>query len=110
MTKEEKQIFDKLSAVRELRSAFDLLWYHSAMLLDDTHPITECIYVCATKVIGSHAKNNINDSEWMSILDNLLQSLEPAFKGDMRGLTMEESFNKWIDNNKEYWHNAIQST
>jgi hypothetical protein len=87
------------NAVRELRSAFDLIWYNSAFGFHDEHPMTQSVYICAARVIASHVRLNINNDDWSGVWSGLMQFMASAFEGDTRSGVMEKAFNDWLRTN-----------
>lgn len=96
-------------AVAELRAAFDLLWYNSALGFGDTHPITEATFLCAARVIGSHLVLDLSEDDWSGVWQSLIASLSDAYSGDMREGVMEQSFRNWIIKNEKYLKYGIQN-
>lgn len=110
---ESKAYYDSLSdierAVAELRAAFDLLWYNSALGFGDTHPMTQATFLCAARVVGSHLVNSLSADEWSGVWQSLMASLADAYAGDMRDGVMEQAFKNWIIKNDKYFKHGIQS-
>lgn len=101
---------DGLRSLAELRAAFDLLWYNSALGFGDTHPFTEATFLCAARVVGSHVRLNISVEEWGSVWQGLMRALIDGYAGDMRAGVMEEAFKKWINDNDKYFKHGIQDS
>ena len=109
---DSKGYFESLNetgkAVAEIRAAFDLLWYNSALGFGDTHPFTQATFLCSARVIGSHLRLNISAEDWSGVWQGLMRALVDAYGGDKREGVMEKAFRQWLTDNDKYFKHGIQ--